>query len=119
VLPRRLRRGREPGRDPDPDPPRLAAFYAAVFGWKLRGDPERPSFDDGSGHVIGHLVADAPVAGDGGFRPYVFAASVDETISAAVAAGGEVETEPYQEGDLTVAVLRDPSGNLVGVWQRG
>jgi hypothetical protein len=32
---------------------------------------------------------------------------------------GEVETEPYQEGDLTVAVLRDPSGNLVGVWQRG
>jgi len=68
--------------------------------------------------VIGHFVADVPVAGEGGFRPYVYVASVDATIAAALAAGGEVETEPYPEGDLTVAVLRDPVGNVVGVWQK-
>jgi len=105
-------------RIPAPDPPRLAAFYETVFGWRLRGDPGRPSFDDGSGHVIGHFVPDVPVAGEGGFRPYVYVASVDATIAAALAAGGEVETEPYPEGDLTVAVLRDPVGNVVGVWQK-
>jgi nitroimidazol reductase NimA-like FMN-containing flavoprotein (pyridoxamine 5'-phosphate oxidase superfamily)/predicted enzyme related to lactoylglutathione lyase len=105
-------------RIPAPDPPRLAAFYAVVFGWNLRGDPERPSFDDGSGHVIGHFVPDVPLSEEGGFRPYVYVASVGETIAAALDAGGEVETQPYPEGDLTVAVLRDPAGNLVGVWQR-
>jgi uncharacterized protein len=105
-------------RIPAPDPPRLAAFYAAVFGWKLRGDPERPSFDDGSGHVIGHFLPDVPVAGERGFRPYVYVGDVDATIAAALAAGGEVETDPYPEGDLTVAVLRDPVGNVVGVWQK-
>jgi nitroimidazol reductase NimA-like FMN-containing flavoprotein (pyridoxamine 5'-phosphate oxidase superfamily)/predicted enzyme related to lactoylglutathione lyase len=105
-------------RIPAPDPARLAAFYETVFGWQLRGDPERPSFDDGSGHVIGHFVPDVPVAGEGGFRPYVYVASVEAAIAAALAAGGEVETEPYPEGDLTVAVLRDPAGNVVGVWQK-
>jgi uncharacterized protein len=105
-------------RIPAPDPPSLAAFYEAVFGWSLRGDPDRPSFDDGSGHVIGHFVPDVPVAGEGGFRPYVYVTDVEATIAAAVAAGGGVETDPYAEGDLTVAVLRDPSGNVVGVWQR-
>jgi predicted enzyme related to lactoylglutathione lyase len=59
-----------------------------------------------------------PVAGEGGFRPYVYVASVEAAIAAALAAGGEVETEPYPEGDLTVAVLRDPAGNVVGVWQK-
>jgi nitroimidazol reductase NimA-like FMN-containing flavoprotein (pyridoxamine 5'-phosphate oxidase superfamily)/predicted enzyme related to lactoylglutathione lyase len=105
-------------RIPAPDPPRLAAFYAAVFGWNLRGDPQRPSFDDGSGHVIGHFVPDVPVAGEGGFRPYVYVTSVDSAVAAALEAGGALETEPYPEGDLTVAVLRDPAGNVVGVWQR-
>jgi predicted enzyme related to lactoylglutathione lyase len=28
-------------------------------------------------------------------------------------------TEPYPEGDLWVAVFRDPSGNVLGVWQHG
>jgi hypothetical protein len=28
-------------------------------------------------------------------------------------------TEPYPEGDLWVALVRDPAGNVVGVWQHG
>ena len=105
-------------RIPAPNP-RTASFYAAVFGWNLRGDPERPSFDDATGHVIGHFVTDLPVAGESGFRPYVYVDDVDETIDRAIAEGGEVVTPPYPEGDLWVAVLRDPSGNVVGAWQRG
>jgi predicted enzyme related to lactoylglutathione lyase len=70
--------------------------------------------------VIGHFVAhaDQPVAGEGGVRPYVYVASVDEALERVRANGGEIATSPYPEGDLRVATFRDPEGNVVGVWQR-
>jgi predicted enzyme related to lactoylglutathione lyase len=105
-------------RIPAEDPRRSAAFYEAVFGWSLRGDPEDPSFEDGTGHVIGHFMTDLAVAGEAGVRPYIFVERVDETLDKVVAHGGEVLTSPYQEGDLLVATFRDPPGNVLGVWQR-
>jgi predicted enzyme related to lactoylglutathione lyase len=105
-------------RIPAEDPRRSAAFYEAVFGWRLRGDPEDPSFEDGTGHVIGHFMTDLAVAGEAGVRPYIFVERVDETLDRVVAHGGEVVTAPYQEGDLWVATFRDPPGNVLGVWQR-
>src|SRR5207248_2575529 len=51
---------------PAGDPRRTAAFYRAVFGWSVRGHADHPSFEDGTGHVIGHFVSDLPVAGAGG-----------------------------------------------------
>jgi predicted enzyme related to lactoylglutathione lyase len=106
-------------RIPALDPRASAAFYEAVFGWNLRGDADHPSFDDGTGHVIGHFVADQPVAGEAGVRPYIYVESVDGTLEKIAAHRGEVVTEPYPEGDLWVATFRDPAGNVVGVWQRG
>jgi predicted enzyme related to lactoylglutathione lyase len=106
-------------RIPAPDPQASADFYEAVFGWKIRRDRDDPAFEDGSGHVIGHFRADHSVAGEGGVRPYVFVENLDDTIEKIVTAGGEVITEPYSEGDLWVALFRDPAGNVVGVWQHG
>ena len=106
-------------RIPAEDPARSAAFYESVFGWNLRGDPGDPSYEDGTGHVIGHFMADLPVAGEAGVRPYIFVEHVDETLDRVVAYGGEVVTAPYPEGDLWVATFRDPPGNVLGVWQRG
>src|SRR5438552_1641944 len=78
-------------RIPAQDPNATALFYQAVFGWNLRGDPDHPSFDDGTGHVIGHFVADHTVAGEAGVRPYVHVERVDDTLEkvhgAAVLAG--------------------------------
>jgi len=105
-------------RIPAEVPRRSAAFYGAVFGWSLRGDPEDPSFEDGTGHVIGHFMTDQAIAGEAGVRPYIFVERVDETLEKVVAHGGEVMTPPYQEGDLLVATFRDPPGNVLGVWQR-
>jgi uncharacterized protein len=105
-------------RIPAADPARAAAFYAAVFGWRVNADRKDPSFEDGTGHVIGHFVADLASAGPAGIRPYVFVDDVRATLERAVAEGGEVTEAPYPEGDLEVAVLRDPAGNVVGVWQR-
>ena len=69
--------------------------------------------------MIGHFVADLPVAGEAGVRPYIFVERVDDTLEQVVAQGGEVVTAPYPEGDLWVATFRDPAGNVLGVWQRG
>lgn len=106
-------------RIPAEDPSRTAGFYQTIFGWNVRGDTEEPSFEDGTGHVIGHFMADQPVAGEAGVRPYIYVDGLDETLDDVASNGGEVVTPPYPEGDLWVATFRDPAGNVVGVWQRG
>ena len=106
-------------RIPTDDPQHSAQFYEAGFGWTVRADRDDPAFEDGSGHVIGHFNKEHTVAGEAGVRPYVFVESVDETLARIGEAGGEVVTAPYPEGDLWVATFRDPSGNVVGVWQLG
>jgi predicted enzyme related to lactoylglutathione lyase len=106
-------------RIPAPDGARAAAFYSAVFGWTVGGDPAEPRFEDGTGHVIGHFVTDSRVAGEAGIRPYVYVEHLDATLEKIVDQGGEVDTPPYAEGDLWVATFRDPAGNVVGVWQHG
>jgi predicted enzyme related to lactoylglutathione lyase len=106
-------------RIPAQDPRRAAAFYHEVFGWEVRLDRDDPSFEDGTGHVIGHFVSDLPLAGTAGLRPYVYVERVDETLDKVVSRGGEMLEAPYPEGDLWVATFRDPAGNVLGVWQRG
>jgi uncharacterized protein len=105
-------------RIPAADRRRAASFYAGVFDWAVDLDRENPSFCDAGGHVIGHFVADQPVAGEGGVRPYVYVESVDDALRRALDSGGKIATAPYPEGNLRVAALRDPEGNVVGVWQR-
>ncbi|HET9847723.1 MAG TPA: VOC family protein [Candidatus Dormibacteraeota bacterium] len=95
-----------------------AAFYTGVFGWRMRGDPDRGSFEDGGGQVIGHFMTDQAVAGDAGIVPYVYVEGLDETVGRVAAHGGTVVKPIYPEGDVRVALFRDPAGNLVGAWQR-
>jgi predicted enzyme related to lactoylglutathione lyase len=106
-------------RIPAPDPRRSAVFYQAVFGWQVRAAREGAAFEDGTGHVIGHLTPDVPVAGAAGVRPYIYVDSIDGTLQKLAAQGAELVREPYPEGDLWVATFQDPAGNVVGVWQQG
>jgi predicted enzyme related to lactoylglutathione lyase len=69
--------------------------------------------------VIGHFMADLPVAGEAGTRRYIYVERVDDALDKVAAHGGELVTAPYPEGDLWVATFRDPAGNIVGIWQRG
>ena len=100
---------------PARDVARSAAFYQAVFGWELRGDPDAPSFSDGTGHVIGHWRTDLEPAGEAGVRPYVYVEDLGAALDRAAAQGAEV-VEPYTEGTLRIAVIRDPGGNAIGIW---
>ncbi len=102
---------------PARDAAESAAFYRAVFGWEVRGTPDRLSFSDGTGHVIGHWRTDLPAAGEAGIRPYIYVTRLDEVLAKAVEQGAEVVSAPYPEGSLTIATVRDPAGNVIGIWQ--
>ncbi len=106
-------------RIPADDAKKTAAFYQAVFGWKVDLDRADPSFEDGTGHVIGHFVTTSTVAGEAGIRPYVCVPRVDDALTKIADHGGAVVEDPYPEGDLWIATFRDPAGNVVGVWQAG
>ena len=85
-----------------------AAFYRDVFGWKLHGQADKPSFSDGTGHVIGRWVTDQAITGTDGLRAYVYVADVDDTLAAVTTHGGQIVTPPYPEGTLRVALFADP-----------
>ena len=102
---------------PAPDPRAAGAFYAAVFGWNIRGDDRHLSFDDRTGNVSGAFVRERAISREPGILPYVYVDSVDDTLVKAAAHGAQVVTPRYDEGNLWVATIRDPSGNVIGVWQ--
>jgi uncharacterized protein len=99
---------------PAQDVARSADFYRAVFGWQIRGEA---SFSDGTGHVIGHWRTDLSPAGEAGIRPYIYVTRLDDVLRKAAEQGAQVVTPPYQEGNLTIATVRDPAGNVIGIWQ--
>jgi uncharacterized protein len=94
-----------------------AGLNRDVFGWQLHGRPDYPSFGDGTGHVIGRWVTDQAVVGADGLRAYIYVADVEDTLHAVTTHGGQVITPPYPEGTLRVALLADPAGNVLGIWQ--
>jgi hypothetical protein len=106
-------------RIPARDVAQSAEFYRVVFGWRLGGSPDAPSFSDGTGHVIGHWRTDLAAAGQAGVLPYIYVTSLDDTLRAAADHGAELVTPPYPEGSLSIATIRDPAGNVIGVWQDG
>ncbi len=96
-----------------------AAFYAAVLGWQIdwRGDDD-PRFSDQTGHLIGRWVTGRPVSGESGLLPYIYVDHLGEAIEKVAAHGGAVVRAPYPEGNLWIATVRDPAGNVIGLWQR-
>jgi hypothetical protein len=90
-------------------------FYGALFGW---------TFDDHAGHSMcklnGQLVAALiPMGQERAYwNIYVAVDDIDETIRKAAANGGEVIQEPFDIMDSgRTAVVRDPSGAALALWQ--
>jgi predicted enzyme related to lactoylglutathione lyase len=42
---------------------------------------------------------------------------IEEVVERVVPNGGEIVKAPYREGNLWVSIIRDPVGNVLGVWQ--
>jgi len=98
-------------------------FYCALFGWTAR----EPIANAGGYRMLlsdGRQVAGlAPCWGDtdrSSWSTYVASADADATCSAALANGGEVVMEAMDVLDAgRMAILRDPAGAQVSVWQPG
>jgi predicted enzyme related to lactoylglutathione lyase len=103
---------------PAPDPSRSAAFYERVLGWKI--DPRAPGdfrFSDGDGLLIGRFANSHRVAPEAGLLPNFYVESIESAVACVAANGGEIVKPIYAEGDVHVARIRDPAGNLLGLWQ--
>jgi predicted enzyme related to lactoylglutathione lyase len=97
-----------------------AAFYEKVLGWILRAaDTDDPRFQDPTGHLVGRWVTGRVISREPGLLPYIYVDHVDDAVERVVAHGGEVVKPPYAEGNLWVARVLDPAGNVIGLWQQG
>ena len=99
------------------------AFYCDLFGWTAT----EPAENAGGYRMLLHdgkqVAGLAPVWGDTDnsiWSTYVASADADQTCAAAIASGGEVVMDAMDVLDAgRMAVLRDPSGAQVSVWQPG
>ena len=58
-----------------------------------------------------------PISRDAGMLHYIYVNDVEDVARRAPQFGGEIAEAPRAEGNLRVARLRDPAGNLIGIWQ--
>lgn len=104
---------------PVKDLAKASEFYSGLFGWQIS---EPPGFE-------GYPMWQAPNRISGGGlaprsedfsqpRSYVEVDSIDETLAAAVAAGGTVAMgkDPISETSWW-AIIQDPDGNLIGLYE--
>jgi predicted enzyme related to lactoylglutathione lyase len=102
------------------DPRQSAVFYEKVVGWNVRGaDTAEPRFSDATGHLIGRWVCGRAISREAGLLPYIYVDHIDEAVKRVAAYGGEIIEATYPEGNLLVALIRDPAGNAIGLWQQG
>jgi uncharacterized protein len=97
-----------------------AAFYRGLFGWVI-GEP------DGTGYRLASLggrwvaaLGPAEEAGNPYWTVYVTVPDVRATLRPVVAAGGTVAVAAATVGDVgDFAVIRDPAGDPLSLWQPG
>jgi uncharacterized protein len=110
-----------------PDLDAARRFYTGVFGWEFAGPGPMPGDPSGEYHVA--RVRDADVAGLGSmpspqtpvvWNTQVAVDDVEAVAELAATAGGSVVVEPVDAPPAgRLAVIADPAGATVTVWQAG
>jgi uncharacterized protein len=103
---------------PASDVERSSAFYAAVFGWRMRrrGDGA-VAFDDATGQVSGAFVVGRPPSPQVGLLVYIMVDSAAVTVDAVTAHGGAIVQPIGVDAPEITARFRDPGGNVLGLYQ--
>jgi uncharacterized protein len=106
------------------DPDRAETFYGEIFGWTAEHSGAEfggyVNFQHGDALVAGMMRNDGSAGTPDVWSTYLAVADAKAATEAAVAAGGQVLLEPMQVGDLgSMAMLADPGGAAVGLWQPG
>ena len=101
---------------PTSDVEASARFYAAVFSWRF--DASSPRQFQAAG-LHGMLDTERQGGGGGGPLLWLFVSDVDAAVQRAEEFGGRViqGVTRSDDGPRLHAVVVDPGGNEVGVWQ--
>jgi predicted enzyme related to lactoylglutathione lyase len=103
---------------PATDIERSAAFYAEVFGWRIRQRSDGDTaFDDTTGEVSGTWVLGRTPASEPGLLIYIMVDSVAATADAVIANGCEIVQPIGADAPEITARFRDPAGNVIGLYQ--
>lgn len=62
-------------------------------------------------------MTDREFAREPGLLPYIYVDRIEAAVGKVTALGGEVVRAPYPEGNVRVALVRDPAGSVIGLWQ--
>ena len=106
------------------DPDRSRAFYGALFGWHAE-DPNPEfggywNFDKSGLRVAGGMRNDGSQGMPDAWNVYLATDDAKATVDAAAAHGGQVIVPAMDVGELgTMAVVTDPGGAVIGMWQPG
>lgn len=95
------------------------AFYAELFGWRLRSVEalDYSLVEPGPGTLPGG-IGSADETRPPGITTYFSVPDVDLMLIRAAALGAKVATPPWTVPGLgRMAVILDPDGNRVGLWQ--
>lgn len=94
-----------------------SAFYAAVFGWKLRKHGDGTiAFDDGV-EVSGMWVLNRRPLADPGIIISIMVSSAAATVGLITAHGGQIVKSIDPNAREITAHFRDPGGNVLGIYQ--
>ena len=93
------------------EPERAAFFYAELFGWESTGD--RFTLGDRAVAGVGRSVPDRP----DGWLPYLSTTDVRATLARVTAAGGHCLAHPADVPGGIHAIIADPGGAALGLWQ--
>ena len=104
------------------DATRAKSFYAELFGWKTRDTPVPglgmyTEIDTQEGPGAG-LTAQREPGARSTWLAYVGVARIDETVTRAQKLGATVVTPRTDIKEGSFAVLQDPAGARIGVFQK-
>ncbi|HEY6379268.1 MAG TPA: VOC family protein [Candidatus Dormibacteraeota bacterium] len=106
------------------DTERSRAFYCQLFGWTATEPAEEFggyfTFTKDGVQMAGCMASRDGVGSPDVWSVYLATDDAAKTVDAAVANGGQVHVQAMVVGDLgTMAVVGDPGGAGIGVWQPG
>jgi predicted enzyme related to lactoylglutathione lyase len=104
-----------PSRDVDES----SAFYHEVFDWKIRRRNDGSvAFDDGVGQVSGTWRRDWKPADEIGMLVHIMVDDIEVTMQKVRQHGGVIVRQVGMDAPEITARFRDPSGNILGIYQQ-
>jgi predicted enzyme related to lactoylglutathione lyase len=105
---------------PSTDIGQSSEFYRKTFGWQVRQhDDGTPAFDDGVGEVSGTWVTSRKAQKHPGMLIHIMVDDMQKTLDLIGQNGGTIVQPVGKDYPEITAKFRDPSGNLMGLYQHG